>query len=140
MAPSSKSIYLRTLARLESARVRNGSAHERILAKDYFGENVEVLGAYLTRSGVPAFLITSVGVVVAANEERVTWRAVTYQSIKRVEIPSGVDNKMEQGHVTLKLLGGEYVDLCVDGGTQATRDVFEVCRFFMRVATGCARS
>lgn len=136
MPPSSQSVYLRTLARLESGRVRGGSEHQETLAKHYFGEDVEVLGTYLTRSGVPAFLITSMGVVVAADEQCTSWRAVPYQSIERVEMPSGVDTKMEQGHLALKLLSGEYVDLCVDGGTQKTRDVFEVCRFLMRVTTG----
>ena len=136
MPPSSQSIYLRTLARLESGRVRSGSEREETLAKDHFGEEVEVLGTYLRSSGVPAFLITSMGVVVAADEQCASWRAVPYRTIERVELPSNVDSKMEQGYLALKLLGGNYVDLRVDGGTQTTRDVFEVCRFLMRVTTG----
>ena len=65
------------------------------------------------------------------------WHGVKYHEIATIDRPAG--EKMDASELLLKTRTGALERLPIRGGTENTRDVFEVWRFIMRVTEDLAR-
>lgn len=127
---NAQSIYVRTVARLSSGRVRAGGAVEQGIVAKCLGPESDVLGVYTDADGEVSLIFSSTGLAILGTPVS----AIRYSDIRQVRLPEMEASKLTQKELRIALGDGTSRTVEIDGGTSSTRDVFEVCRFLMRAS------